>query len=245
MNRKIQMSRHKRQLVKSKKLNESKEVHEEPAKDVIEHSMRTANKMWNDIKKRVKDNPDFVNYSDSKKVEIYSSSEFSEFYTAFPIVSRYMICMGQFTNKAFKRFLLKCKNMQNSTRFSKNKEEDWTKRQADYVRYLWESYQTQTFSSNESQQIWQHAYQTLKQEFKDFSQMKDDTEKRLETEGKNNKAEVVKEMLKRMANKEQSLDEATSEKLLQKLKTALIIQNRNKLISQIDSDVERTRPTRF
>jgi hypothetical protein len=75
--------------------------------------------------------------------------------------------------------------------------------------------------------------------------MKEDTEKRLDEEGKNNKAEVVKEMLRRMANEEQSLDGETTKDLVNRLKNELIKQKRKKLIAQIDSDVERIRPTRF
>lgn len=238
------MNRHKRQEKKEKR-KEKKES--DAPKDVIDHSMQTANRMWSDIKDRVRDNPDFANYSDSKKIEIYSEGEFAEFYTAFPIVSRYMICMGQFTNKAFKRFLLKCQNMQGRMRYmkGKEKEEEWTKRQADYVRYLWESYQKQVFSANEAQQVWQHAYQTLKKEFNDFNKMKEETEKRLAEEGKVNQAEVAKEMLTRMATGEQSLDPETTKELIAKLKLALVKQNHIKVMKQIDNEIERIRPTRF
>ena len=88
--------------------------------DVNTTQINKANEMWKDLKNRVKSNPKFAELPDSKKIEIYQKSEFKEFYTNFPIVSRYMICMGQFSVNAFRRFLKEdSNNATNSARGTK------------------------------------------------------------------------------------------------------------------------------
>ncbi len=218
--------------------------------------INNASELWQDIKKRVRDDTDFVSLPDSKKIEIYQKSEFKDFYTNFPIVCRYMICMGQFSMKAFKRFLKKTQNMlklQQEQRQSRpitekpktNSEDEWVKRQADYVRYLWEAYQKSNFSTIEAQRVWQHAYTTLTKEFSDFKDLHKEIEEKLKVDGKTNKSEVVREMLSRVANEEQSFDEKTNEELIIKLNKQVIAQRRRNLLQQIKNDVETMLPTRI
>ena len=219
----------------------------EPSNDRIEVSVDMANKLWNDIKKRVSEDPKFAELPDNGKIEIYQKSEFKDFYIEFPIVSRYMICMGQFSNKAFKKYLIKCKNAKHDPVKSREKgytEDQWVQRQADYIRYLWESYQKQHHSPSESNNIWQHAYNTLKKEFQDFKDLHDDVEKKLKEDEKTNKGELVKEMLSRIANQEQSLDENTTKKLIIKLQDQVIEQRKKILIKSIETNVNVIPPTR-
>lgn len=223
---------------------------DEPSKDPKDHidvSTYTANKLWIDIKKRVNEDPKFIELPDNEKIEIYQKSEFKDFYIEFPIVSRYMICMGQFSNKAFKKYLIKCKNAKHDPVKSREKgytEDQWVQRQADYVRYLWESYQKQHYSPTESTNIWQHAYSTLKKEFQDFKDLHDDVEKKLKEDEKINKGELVKEMLSRLANQEQSLDENTTKTLIAKLQDQVIEQRKKILIKSIETNVNVIPPTR-
>jgi hypothetical protein len=223
-----------------KKINESK--------DHIEVSTLVATKMWNDIKKRVTEDPKFVGLPDTEKVAIYQNSEFKEFYTEFPIVSRYMVCMGQFSSKALKKYLLKCKNVQHDPVKSREKgytEDQWVQRQADYVRYLWESYQRQHYSPSESTNIWNHAYKTLKQEFKDFRNMHEEIENKLKDSDKSNKGEMVKELLKRLTTQEQTFNnEDTTNTLVDKLKEQVLEQRKKNLIKSINEDIEQIPPTR-
>lgn len=219
----------------------------EPSNDRIEVSVDMANKLWNDIKKRVSEDPKFAELPDNGKIEIYQKSEFKDFYIEFPIVSRYIICMGQFSNKAFKKYLIKCKNANHDPVKSREKgytEDQWVQRQADYIRYLWESYQKQHHSPSESNNIWQHAYNTLKKEFQDFKDLHDDVEKKLKEDEKTNKGELVKEMLSRIANQEQSLDENTTKKLIIKLQDQVIEQRKKILIKSIETNVNVIPPTR-
>ena len=174
MNNKIQARRfNRRKKQKKEKTDTTTSMPKALPDQPIELSMQMANEMWDDLKKRVRADPSFIQLKDHEKVEVYQKTKFKDFYESFPIVCRYMLCMGQFSNKAFLRYLKKCEAMQphknpNKKREKGEAEDEWVKRQADYVRYLWESYQKQHFDKRDSNNIWQHAYQTLKQEFQDF-----------------------------------------------------------------------------
>jgi hypothetical protein len=213
--------------------------------NVEEVSVAKANEMWNDLKQRIKDDPEFVNKPDSEKVELYQKSGFKEFYTAYPIVCRYMLCMGQFSTKAFKRYLAKCISMSSVPRTKDyDKEAEWIKRQADYVRYLWESYQKQHFNKSDSNAIWQNAYATLSKEMTDFKNLQKEIEAKMATSAKNNKTTMVKELLARLSNEEQSLDEKTTKELISKLEDKLINQRRKNVMNQINNDVPTITPSR-
>lgn len=233
---------------RNKHLSDKKEYNmESPG---IESSLNTASRMWDDLKKRVNETPSFAELSDNEKIKIYQDTEYKNFYTEHPIVCRYMVCMGQFSGKAFKRYLLKCKSMSAQKpvidRTVENPSEDrWIQRQADYVKYLWESYQRHHFNPSDAQDIWQNAYNTLSKECKDFKDMHKNIEERLKNENKTNKAELVKEMLTRISSEEQTLDDITTNKLIEKLKAQVMEQRRKKLIDQINSDVELIPPTRI
>jgi len=217
------------------------------SKDPIEFSTNVANKLWGDIKKRVREDSSFAEKPDSEKIEIYQKSEFKEFYTEFPIVCRYMICMGQFSTKAFNKYLLKCKNAVHDTTRAREKgyvEDQWVQRQADYVRYLWESYQRQHYNQADANDIWQHAYKTLKQEFQDFKDLHEDIEKKLKNTEKNNKGALVKEILNRLANNEQSLDDNSTKSLIEKLQYQVIEQRKKILIKSIEANVTKIQPSR-
>lgn len=248
--RKIRQNKHK-QRAKSR-MNSTppvKKLDAEQSTDRIAVSLHEANKMWCNLKDRLKVNPDFVNIPDEDKIAIYQN-EFKEFYNEYPIVCRYMICMGQYSHKAMKRYLIKCKNSQLTREQSQDKDykaDQWVMRRADYVRYLWESYQSQHFSASEAQQIWQHSYQTLKKEFKDFNDMQQDIEAKLKVDNNVNKAQLVKELVKRLASQDnnQNLSDDETQHLLNLLKTKACEQRRKNMIMQIKSDVETILPTRI
>ena len=184
--------------------------------DPIENAIINANKLWDDIKKKVIDNDDFCKLDDTKKVEYYQNTEFKEFYITYPIVCRYMICMGQFSTKAFRRFLTKSFELAKKpmSREKGYNEEQWIQRQSDYIRFLWESYQTSQFDKKDSDAIWNNSYEVLKKEFSDFRKMHDDISSKLKKEEKVNKKELIKEMIGRMSDE----DETISKELLEKMK---------------------------
>ena len=205
----------------------------------IDDIVKIANNLWNDIKKRIKENPDFVKLSDAEKLNIYQNTEFKEFYNEMPIVGRYMICMGQYSTKALKRYLNKCKDVKHDPQHRKPGyvEDQWVQRQADYVRYLWESYQKHHYDKKDSNAIWNHAYETLKKEFSDFKTLHKNIEEKLQVENKNNKESLVKEMLGRIANNEQSLDDETTKELLRLLQDKVYKQRKSLIMNDIKTKV--------
>jgi RNA polymerase-interacting CarD/CdnL/TRCF family regulator len=248
--RKIRQKKHKKNVIsKSNNTKPEKKLDVSQSHDRIAVSLHEAHKMWCNLKDRLKVNPDFVNIPDEDKIVIYQK-EFKEFYNEYPIVCRYMICMGQYSHKAMRRYLIKCKNSQLTREQSQDKDyktDQWVMRRADYVRYLWESYQSQHFSTSEAKQIWQHAYQTLKKEFKDFNDMQQDIEDKLKVDNNVNKAQLVKELVKRLASQDnnQTLKEEDANHLLNLLKTKSYEQRRKNMIMQIKFDVELIKPTRI
>jgi DNA segregation ATPase FtsK/SpoIIIE-like protein len=211
----------------------------------MDQCMETAEKLWDDLKKRIKENPDFVKTTDDDKLKIYQNNEFKDFYTSYPIVCRYAICMGQYSSKAFKSFLQKFKIMHEKTRAS-NKEtkmDEWIKCQASYIKFLYQAYSRKSHSEREAQMVWQQAYNTLKQEFADFEKMHSEVEERLKKEEKYNRSEMVKEMTNRIANEEQSLSTNSTNHLVDRLKIQVMKQRWKNMVSQVKTDVEKIQPT--
>jgi len=204
------------------------------AEDYIEKALADGQKLWNAVKEASKD-PNFAGLPDSKKIDAFAS--FHQFNTEFPIVSRYLICMGQYSGKAFKRQLLKVKNTKHPEVPEKGYMEDqWVCRQADYVRYLWESYQRGHFNNAEAKAIWDEAYKNLKKEFTDFREMHGKVEKKLEREKAANKSALVSELMERLASGKQSLDDGQMKELIEVLSIQLAYQRKEKLVSQIKAN---------
>jgi hypothetical protein len=240
--KKSQEKSHKRKLKCgiSKKCNIKK-----TGDDFIDQCMETAENLWNDIKKRIKETPDFVKTTDDDKLKIYQNNEFKDFYTSYPIVCRYAICMGQYSSKAFKKFLQIFKSMKEKTRSSSKdtKMDEWVKCQASYIKFLYQAYSRKIYSEREAQMVWQQAYNTLKQEFADFEKMQSEVEERLKKEEKYNRSEIVREMAKRISNEEQSLSTNSTNQLVDKLKIQVMKQRWRNMVSQVKSNVERIQPT--
>jgi hypothetical protein len=208
----------------------------EMKKEYRKTALDEAQKLWNAIKKKAKD-PKFVKMDDKKKIEMFSK-EFHAFHKEFPIVSRYIICMGQYSRKAFTRYLIKVQNAKFPTTRDKGYMEDqWVRRQADYVRYLWEAYQRGHYNNSEAQAIWQESYQTLKKEFIDFRTLHENIEKDLEVGKKINKGELITELMKRLSSGDQSLDNRSMTELLEVMKIQLFQQRKEKLVAQIKNIV--------
>ena len=220
----------------SDSINEIKPIVNKDNKEHIDFSIEVAEKLWVSLKNKIKKNPEFAELKDNDKLKEYQNSEFKNFCTEFPIVTRYSVCMGQYSTKAFRRFLIKCKNVKHDPAQAREKgysEDQWVQRQADYVRYLWEAYQKQHYSPSESKNIWQHAYKTLTKEFTDFRDLHKDIEEKLKTDNKLNKTELVKELLSRMSSQEQALDDNSTKTLHDKLKEQLLEQRKRKMLEEL------------
>jgi hypothetical protein len=203
---------------------------DEYMKIAMEHGLA----LVNDIYSVIRTNKAYLNMEDKDKMKFFTNNK-SEFQKEFPIVSRYAICMGQFHPKAFKKYLDKCKNYKYEEFENRTKgyaEDQWVRRQADYVRYLWEEYSNH-YNIKEAQGVWQHAYDTLKKEFSDFRDLHKQTEEKLKKESSVNQKELAKELLNRIKNKEQTLNDNSSNYLLNKLQTQVNMQRKSKNLIQL------------
>lgn len=223
-------------LVKSVSIETPEDLNKQSIKEYIDTALCEAKKLWDFIKEKGKD-PKFVELSDKEKIDSVSL-KFHAFQKEFPIVSRYLICMGQYSKKAFERYLIKIKNFKPPDVRDKDYMEDqWVRRQADYVRYLWESYQRKHYNQKEAQSIWQQAYKSLKKEFSDFKNMHSDIEKELKKTDKVNKKELVSELLKRLSSGEQTLDDESMKQLVEVMNVRLMQQRKEKAMEEIQKKI--------
>ena len=184
-----------------------------------EKIIKIAETMWADVKEQAKNNKEYIAMKDKDKLDFFRNRlGHGEFMTEYPIVARYMVCYGQYSTKAFNRMLDKMvmtKHPEN--RPSGYMEDQWIRRQSDYVQYLWEAYQTRHHNTAERQYIWQEAYKRLKGEFDDFRNMHKDVEQRIKQEKKELAAKNVRDLLNRIGEGTQSVSKEETTFLMDKL----------------------------
>ena len=100
--------------------NQIKYTQSLPMDDII----AMANNIWSDVKKL----PDDI--SETQYHDIYN--KYREFGSSFPIILRWMIQMKKYSNKAFKRFLIKYSGTDIKSRT------EYLKLQAEYLVYLYQ-----------------------------------------------------------------------------------------------------------
>ncbi len=180
-----------------------------------------AEKMYKELKEVVHANKKFVEMEDKLKLDLFrKNKEYDEFMTEFPVVSRYLICMGQYKTKAFRKMLEKIKLKAAEPMQQREKgynEDQWIRRNCDYVRYLWEAYQKTHYSQAESNFIWEDTYRKLKGEFDDFRNKYKDVEEATKKEKERFKVQNAKDLLNRLNTKTQKLNENDSNKLKKSL----------------------------
>lgn len=168
----------------------------------------------------------FMPLSDKDKLEYFREKlDCKEFMAEYPIVSRYMIVHGQYSNKAFRRMLEKIRKVVHPPPDKREKgymEDQYVRRQADYVRYLWEAYQKGHYNTGEAQAVWESTYKRLKGEFDDFRNKYKDIEESVKLEKKQLAASNAKDLLDRLRTGVQTIsNDADAKKLLYDVKTVL------------------------
>ena len=201
-----------------------------------EKVVQKANEIWQVLKAYVATNPDFKNLKDQDKLEVFRTKfGYAMFLDEFPIVSRYMVCHGQYSSKAFDRILKKIEKIVHpppDKRETGYMEDQWVMRQADYVQYLWESYQRRHQNTAERQWVWRSAYDNLKKEFDDFRNMHKEIEERVKTEKKTLAGQNARELLTRLASGGQNLNPDEQSLILEELRVIL----EKKTITESDPD---------
>ena len=131
-----------------------------------------AEEMYKTLKDLIKERPEFVEWEDKRKLDHFRERlDYKEFMTEYPVVTRYMICMGQYSSKAYRRMLDKIRMTMHPPAEKREKgymEDQYVRRNADYIRYLWEAYKKNHYNTAEAKYVWEEAYKTLKSEFDDF-----------------------------------------------------------------------------
>lgn len=201
-----------------------------------EKVVQKANEIWQVLKAYVATNPDFKNLKDQDKLEVFRTKfGYAMFLDEFPIVSRYMVCHGQYSSKAFDRILKKIEKIVHpppDKRETGYMEDQWVMRQADYVQYLWESYQRRHQNTAERQWVWRSTYDNLKKEFDDFRNMHKEIEERVKTEKKTLAGQNARELLTRLASGGQNLNPDEQALILEELRVIL----EKKTITESDPD---------
>ncbi len=184
--------------------------------------LQKASELWNILKEHAKKNPDFKSLEDQEKLDLFRTKfGYALFMDEFPIVSKYMICKGQYSSKAFDRMLSKIEKTVHPPPDKREKgymEDQWVRRQADYVQYLWESYQKRHQNTAERQFVWRAAYDNLKKEFDDFRNMHKEVEERVKEEKKTLAGQNVRELLQRVADGQQTLTSEEEQFLVEELR---------------------------
>lgn len=223
--------------------SDAEKTKEQTVEEYIAIALLEAERIWLNIQIMVLEHfEEFKKSSDEDKISLLRK-DFKEFYDEFPIVSRYMICMGQYRQKAFHKFLLECqKHLSNipADREEGYMQDQWIRRQADYVRFLWEEMQDVKLTKTqlkESDSVWQKTYDALTNEFNQFKDMYKNTEEKVKQDDAKFKLQLVNEIGKRIINNEQKLDNNDTKKLLETLRVKVYKQRYDNVIKQINSDI--------
>lgn len=225
----------KKVKVTNDKLGQSK-------KEYIETAVKEARVLWDKVKTLVKEQPEFIKLPDNQKIELFMKDH-KQFQNEFPIVCRYMICMGQYKEKAFVKYLNKVKSFKTKSADKRGKgymEEIWIDRQADYVKYLWEECQRSSgnrYTQHEARHVWRTARASIKKEFDDFRDSHKKADVKIKKEKKKNKKELVRELVDRIKLGKQSLNKEDLEKLVWEARARVFAQRKDKMMKEIREKV--------
>jgi hypothetical protein len=164
----------------------------------IDNAMKMGLDAWDFVKDMARQS-DYANMSDDKRVDALML-KCKDFYQTFPVVSRYMVCMGQFSPRAFNRYLEKRHRSKPSPNADQAEKADQLIRcQASYLQYLWESMQKHV-DTNRSKEIYQHSYKMLKEEVDKFKKQEKKIRFQLEKEKKEANVEKIVSMTDKIKN---------------------------------------------
>lgn len=192
-------------------------------------------------------NPDFENETDKKKVDIITTKlALGKIIEEFPIVTRYMICFGQFSEKAFREFLRQCENSKDTTANAQKRgyrDDKWCQLQANYVTLLWKEYNKHRHpSEGEKKMVWTQTYKLLKKSFTDMKNKQKEAEKQVKEEKQMFIAENLKEYLERIQSGKQSIPEGDEEKVRIILEQIINRGKMKEVLNQLKTKVPEIEP---
>lgn len=228
----------------NQQIEDMKKTKEDQELKNIKLSLETASEIWAFIKKYVSQHEDYGSLKDQEKIKLISSLNptYEEFQKTFPIVFRYMVCMGQYSHKAFDQYLKKCKNTppDPKRRMEKGYQQDEQfKRHADYIKYLWIAYKGRGYNHKDANAIWYHAYKSLKKEFDEFQDNHDDIKKMLDNETAENNKERLGEIISGLTKGDIKLNDDDQQALVELLQQKVIKKRHNTVFKEIAGMAEK------
>ncbi len=203
-------------------------------------ALMEAEKLWLAVKIASINSGSFLVMSDEEKIDMVHK-DFAEFHNNFPIVTKYMVCKGQYNQTAFKKFLKLCEERLSNAPSDRKKgymEEQWIECQAQYVKYLWESIQVKRHTTSDARKVYQEAYRTLTNDFKRFKKLHEDSEARIKKDKLKHTTELLKEAGSRIVTGAQSLELTRTRDLVNKLRDKKYKQNSDRTIQQLRDTVK-------
>jgi hypothetical protein len=202
--------------VETKRLALEKPAEEKPTL-TFDHSVKNstiakANAMWEVVKEQRK-LPVVARMTDKQRLTYFREKmQYKMLMDELPIVTRYMICMGQYSARALARVIDKSAALVHPPPEKRPKnytQEQWICRQADYVQYMWEDYNKKKHTNMaERKYVWDSTYKLLKGEFDDFKTLHSDMTQHVEEEKKQLAGSLARDLLKRVQEKSQKMKDA-------------------------------------
>jgi hypothetical protein len=189
--------------------------------EVIKRAIVVAGKMWIDVKRFNRDEK-FAKYSDKDKVAAVEnlSPEYADFIKTYPIVAKYMIAGGRYSKDAFRKFvdrLINYKYLPKNEQPQGYMHDQWLRRQADYIRFMWCDYNRRRHvQPAEHQKIWEEAYASFKGEFDKMQKLQTEAEELVAAEKKARSHELLGELSKKLTEPTETVAnvDAARDKLL-------------------------------
>lgn len=191
--------------------------------------------------------PEFEKETDKKKVDIVRDKlKLDKIIEAYPIVTRYIICFGQFSEKAFRDFLRQCeKSTTNPAEYQKPgaRDDKWCQLQANYVTLLWKEYNKHRHpSEGEKKMVWNQTYQLLKKTFTDMKSKQKDAEKLVKEEKQAFIADKFKDYLERLKEGKQKIEAADEEQVRLMLEHVIYKGKMKEVFNQLKEKVPEIEP---
>lgn len=236
-----------RAIKNKKESQEQKQVSITSAKEElsIDEIVKRMDGFWQKVLDYVKEHPEFKDKPDKEKLELFRNAfGYTELMNEYPVITRYIVCMGQYKTKAFRKMLEKTIKMKHPGPQEREKgymEDQWIRRQADYVQFMWEEYQTRHYNTAEKKWVWQETYKRLKGEFDDFRNMHKDIEKKVEEEKKILVGRNVRDLLERLKTGKQHIKPEEEIFLRSQLESAVFLAKYKEKIKPILAQLKSVR----
>jgi hypothetical protein len=213
--------------------------------DTVEDIITRANNVWRELSKKLKEDPEFVNMEDMKKIQFISTID-KKFQEEFPAVSIYMIFHQQYSAAALRRVVEKMKTDQKRIKNEGLDQEDiWCQRQADYVQYLaWELSGKTSKGLEIGKKMWQPTYEKWKEEVATMKKAYQLAKENVEKQNHENRKELAREVLQRVAGDQSyQLDKTGKRYLIAKLQVALSKESKDKCMVELLQKIKRIEAT--